>query len=158
MPGGNKEAWPHIKTIFQGIAAKVGTGDPNCDWVGDKGAGCFVKMVHNGMENGDMQWICESYHLMKYVLGRELNEMSQAFGDWNKAMLDSFLIEITVNILRFQDSDSIHPLPKSGTVRGRMACGNGLPSQPWSMVCHHPCWTISLCAMLVISEGQEISS
>lgn len=82
MPGGNKEAWPHIKTIFQAIAAKVGTGEPCCDWVGDEGAGHFVKMVHNGIEYGDMQLICEAYHLMKDVLGMRHEEMAQVSECW----------------------------------------------------------------------------
>ncbi|PNJ48189.1 PGD isoform 7, partial [Pongo abelii] len=123
MPGGNKEAWPHIKTIFQGIAAKVGTGEPCCDWVGDEGAGHFVKMVHNGIEYGDMQLICEAYHLMKDVLGMAQDEMAQAFEDWNKTELDSFLIEITANILKFQDTDGKHLLPKIRDSAGQKGTG-----------------------------------
>uniref|UniRef100_A0A2K6S9M7 6-phosphogluconate dehydrogenase, decarboxylating n=1 Tax=Saimiri boliviensis boliviensis TaxID=39432 RepID=A0A2K6S9M7_SAIBB len=123
MPGGNKEAWPHIKTIFQGIAAKVGTGEPCCDWVGEEGAGHFVKMVHNGIEYGDMQLICEAYHLMKDVLGMAQDEMAQAFEDWNKTELDSFLIEITANILKFQDADGKHLLPKIRDSAGQKGTG-----------------------------------
>ncbi|XP_058408847.1 6-phosphogluconate dehydrogenase, decarboxylating isoform X1 [Diceros bicornis minor] len=123
MPGGNKEAWPHIKTIFQGIAAKVGTGEPCCDWVGSEGAGHFVKMVHNGIEYGDMQLICEAYHLMKDVLGMEHNEMAKAFEEWNKTELDSFLIEITANILKFQDTDGKYLLPKIRDSAGQKGTG-----------------------------------
>ncbi|XP_043855150.1 6-phosphogluconate dehydrogenase, decarboxylating [Dromiciops gliroides] len=123
MPGGNKEAWPHIKTIFQSIAAKVGTGEPCCDWVGDEGAGHFVKMVHNGIEYGDMQLICEAYHLMKDVLGMEHDEMAKVFEEWNKTELDSFLIEITANILKFHDTDGQHLLPKIRDSAGQKGTG-----------------------------------
>ncbi|XP_039279176.1 6-phosphogluconate dehydrogenase, decarboxylating [Nilaparvata lugens] len=104
MPGGNPDAWPHIKPIFQGIAAKAG-GEPCCDWVGNGGAGHFVKMVHNGIEYGDMQLICEAYDLMKSALNMTPDEMSKVFEEWNKGELDSFLIEITTNILKFKDTD-----------------------------------------------------
>ncbi|TWW56530.1 6-phosphogluconate dehydrogenase, decarboxylating [Takifugu flavidus] len=123
MPGGHKEAWPHIKDIFQSIAAKVGTGEPCCDWVGDEGAGHFVKMVHNGIEYGDMQLICEAYHLMKDVLEMNHDEMAQAFDDWNKTELDSFLIEITANILKYRDSDNTHLLPKIRDSAGQKGTG-----------------------------------
>ncbi|XP_029994223.1 6-phosphogluconate dehydrogenase, decarboxylating [Sphaeramia orbicularis] len=123
MPGGHKEAWPHIKDIFQSIAAKVGTGEPCCDWVGDEGAGHFVKMVHNGIEYGDMQLICEAYHLMKDVLGMEHDEMAQAFDSWNKTELDSFLIEITANILKYRDTDGTHLLPKIRDSAGQKGTG-----------------------------------
>ena len=105
MPGGNKEAWPHVKDIFQGIAAKVEDGTPCCDWVGDFGAGHYVKMVHNGIEYGDMQLICEAYQLMKDGLGMTAAEMQEVFTAWNKTELDSFLIEITSHILAFKDTD-----------------------------------------------------
>uniref|UniRef100_A0A673NQX0 6-phosphogluconate dehydrogenase, decarboxylating n=1 Tax=Sinocyclocheilus rhinocerous TaxID=307959 RepID=A0A673NQX0_9TELE len=123
MPGGHKDAWPHIKDIFQSIAAKVGTGEPCCDWVGDEGAGHFVKMVHNGIEYGDMQLICEAYHLMKDVLCMDHNEMAQAFDQWNKTELDSFLIEITANILKFKDADGTHLLPKIRDSAGQKGTG-----------------------------------
>ncbi|XP_071763510.1 6-phosphogluconate dehydrogenase, decarboxylating [Centroberyx gerrardi] len=122
MPGGHKEAWPHIKDIFQGISAKVGT-EPCCDWVGDEGAGHFVKMVHNGIEYGDMQLICEAYHLMKDVLGMDHDEMAEAFSNWNKTDLDSFLIEITANILKYRDSDGTHLLPKIRDSAGQKGTG-----------------------------------
>uniref|UniRef100_A0A6B2E5T1 6-phosphogluconate dehydrogenase, decarboxylating n=1 Tax=Phlebotomus kandelakii TaxID=1109342 RepID=A0A6B2E5T1_9DIPT len=101
MPGGHEKAWPAIKDIFQAICAKAG-GEPCCDWVGDGGAGHFVKMVHNGIEYGDMQLICEAYDLMK-ALGMSQKEMAEAFDEWNRSELDSFLIEITRDILNFQD-------------------------------------------------------
>uniref|UniRef100_A0A8B9S793 6-phosphogluconate dehydrogenase, decarboxylating n=1 Tax=Apteryx owenii TaxID=8824 RepID=A0A8B9S793_APTOW len=123
MPGGAKEAWPHIKTIFQSIAAKVGSGEPCCDWVGDEGAGHFVKMVHNGIEYGDMQLICEAYHLMKDVVGMDHDEMSKVFQEWNKTELDSFLIEITANILKFRDTDGKYLLPKIKDSAGQKGTG-----------------------------------
>lgn len=103
MPGGNKEAWPYIKSIFQSIAAKT-DNQPCCDWVGSDGAGHFVKMVHNGIEYGDMQLIGEVYHLL-LTLGFSQDEMADIFEEWNKGELDSFLIEITRDILRYKDSD-----------------------------------------------------
>ncbi len=93
MPGGSPAAWPHVKDIFQGIAAKVADGTPCCDWVGEGGAGHYVKMVHNGIEYGDMQLICEAYQLMKDGLGMTPDEMSAVFAEWNKGELDSYLIE-----------------------------------------------------------------
>ena len=105
MPGGSNEAWPHVKSIFQSISAKVEDGSPCCDWVGEDGAGHFVKMVHNGIEYGDMQLICEAYHLMKDLLGMSADEMHEVFKEWNEGELDSYLIEITRDILAFKDED-----------------------------------------------------
>jgi len=105
MPGGSPAAWPHVKHIFQSVAAKVEDGTPCCDWVGENGAGHYVKMVHNGIEYGDMQVICEAYQLMKDGLGMSADEMHKVFAEWNKGDLDSFLIEITANILAFKDTD-----------------------------------------------------
>jgi 6-phosphogluconate dehydrogenase len=105
MPGGSKAAWPHVKPIFQAIAAKVEDGTPCCDWVGDDGAGHFVKMVHNGIEYGDMQLISESYQIMKELLGMSADEMHEVFKVWNTGELDSYLIEITRDILAFKDAD-----------------------------------------------------
>lgn len=105
MPGGSKAAWPLVKDIFQGIAAKVADGTPCCDWVGEDGAGHFVKMVHNGIEYGDMQLICEAYHIMKDVLGMSAGEMHEVFKAWNDGELDSYLIEITRDILGYTDED-----------------------------------------------------
>jgi len=105
MPGGSPAAWPFVKPIFQGICAKVEDGTPCCDWVGDNGAGHFVKMVHNGIEYGDMQLICEAYQLMKDYLGMSADEMHEVFKEWNEGELDSYLIEITRDILAFKDTD-----------------------------------------------------
>ena len=105
MPGGSKEAWPAVKPIFQGIAAKVADGTPCCDWVGTGGAGHFVKMVHNGIEYGDMQLINEIYHIMKNVLGMSADEMHEVFKAWNEGELDSYLIEITRDILAYKEAD-----------------------------------------------------
>lgn len=104
MPGGHSDAWPHLKPIFQAIAAKTDAGEPCCDWVGDGGAGHFVKMVHNGIEYGDMQLICEAYHFMQNALGMDNASMSETFAQWNKGDLDSYLIEITSEILGFQEN------------------------------------------------------
>lgn len=104
MPGGSKKAWEKIKPIFQGISAKVEDA-PCCQWVGNDGAGHFVKMVHNGIEYGDMQLICEVYHLMKDLLGMSADEMHLVFKEWNEGPLDSYLIEITRDILGFKDKD-----------------------------------------------------
>ena len=105
MPGGSPKAWESVKPILQAICAKVEDGTPCCDWVGENGAGHFVKMVHNGIEYGDMQLICESYHLMKSLLGLSDDEMHEVFTEWNKGELDSYLIEITRDILGYKDED-----------------------------------------------------
>lgn len=105
MPGGSPAAWPHVKQIFQSICAKVADGSPCCDWVGENGAGHFVKMVHNGIEYGDMQLICESYQLMRDLLGMSADEMHEVFKEWNQGELDSYLIEITRDILAVKDED-----------------------------------------------------
>ena len=105
MPGGSAKAWPHVKEIFQAISAKVEDGTPCCDWVGDDGAGHFVKMVHNGIEYGDMQLISEAYNLMKNLLGMSADEMYEVFKEWNEGELDSYLIEITRDILGYRDED-----------------------------------------------------
>jgi 6-phosphogluconate dehydrogenase len=105
MPGGNPAAWPHVKEIFQAIAAKVEDGTPCCDWVGEDGAGHFVKMVHNGIEYGDMQLICEAYDLLQRGLGLSADELHEVFAEWNKGELDSYLIEITRDIFGKKDED-----------------------------------------------------
>ena len=110
MPGGSPEAWEHVKPIFQGIAARTDDGEPCCDWVGQGGAGHFVKMVHNGIEYGDMQLICEVYQLMKDGLGMSNEEMHEVFAEWNKGELDSYLIEITRDILGYKDEDGNYVL------------------------------------------------
>src|SRR5436190_11618143 len=105
MPGGSPAAWPHVKAIFQGVSAKVENGVPCCDWVGEGGAGHYVKMVHNGIEYGDMQLICEAYQLLRDGLGMTADEMHEVFAEWNKGILDSYLIEITRDILAFKEPD-----------------------------------------------------
>jgi 6-phosphogluconate dehydrogenase len=105
MPGGNPAAWPHVKEIFQAIAAKVEDGTPCCDWVGENGAGHFVKMVHNGIEYGDMQLICEAYDLLQRGLGLSADELHEVFAEWNKGELDSYLIEISRDIFAKKDED-----------------------------------------------------
>jgi 6-phosphogluconate dehydrogenase len=104
MPGGSPAAWPHVKPIFQAIAAKVADGTPCCDWVGSDGAGHFVKMVHNGIEYGDMQLICECYQIMTEGLGMSNKEMYKVFKEWNEGELSSYLIEITRDILNYKDA------------------------------------------------------
>ncbi len=103
MPGGSPAAWEAVKPIFQGISAKVDDGTPCCDWVGEDGAGHFVKMVHNGIEYGDMQLICEAYQIMKELLGMTPDEMHDVFAEWNKTELDSYLVEITRDILGYKE-------------------------------------------------------
>jgi 6-phosphogluconate dehydrogenase len=122
MPGGAVEAWPAIKDIFQGISAKV-DGAPCCEWVGGDGAGHFVKMVHNGIEYGDMQLICEAYQLMKDALGMSHDEMSETFKKWNETELESFLIEITTNILKFKDDDGLALVTKINDSAGQKGTG-----------------------------------
>ena len=125
MPGGSPAAWPHVKPIFQAIAAKVGeNGDiPCCDWVGSDGAGHFVKMVHNGIEYGDMQLICEAYFLMKEYLGLGANEMHEVFRDWNAGVLDSYLVEITRDILAYKDEDGSPIVEKILDTAGQKGTG-----------------------------------
>lgn len=110
MPGGHPQAWPSIKPILQAIAAKVDNGLPCCEWIGPDGSGHFVKMVHNGIEYGDMQLISEAYHIMSQALGMSPYEMSQVFKDWNAGVLDSYLIEITADILRKVDKETGLPI------------------------------------------------
>src|SRR5664279_4065325 len=112
MPGGSPAAWPHVKDIFQKIAAKVEDGTPCCDWVGENGAGHYVKMVHNGIEYGDMQLICEAYQLLKDGLGLSADELHEVFEEWNKGELDSFLIQIKGEILAKKDDDGLPMIDK----------------------------------------------
>lgn len=123
MPGGSPEAWPHVKPIFQAIAAKVDNGVPCCDWVGENGAGHFVKMVHNGIEYGDMQLICEAYNLMKNLLGMSYDEMYDTFCEWNDGELNSYLIEITRDIMAFKDEDGIPVVEKILDTAGQKGTG-----------------------------------
>ena len=123
MPGGNPQAWPHVKDIFQSIAAKVEDGTPCCDWVGEDGAGHYVKMVHNGIEYGDMQLICEAYHLLEQGLKLSASELHDVFEDWNKGELDSFLIEITSQIFTKNDEDGSPLIGKILDTAGQKGTG-----------------------------------
>jgi 6-phosphogluconate dehydrogenase len=123
MPGGNIEAWPFVKDIFQGIAAKVEDGTPCCDWVGEDGAGHYVKMVHNGIEYGDMQLICEAYQLLKDGLGLGADELHDVLAEWNKGELDSFLIEITAEIFTKKDEDGKPLIDKILDAAGQKGTG-----------------------------------
>jgi len=123
MPGGNPEGWPRIKPIFQAIAAKVDNGEPCCDWVGEGGAGHYVKMVHNGIEYGDMQLICEAYNLLKTALGLTAAQLAEVFAQWNKGELDSYLIEITSLIFKHKDQDGVPLVDKILDVAGQKGTG-----------------------------------
>lgn len=122
MPGGNPEAWPHLKPIFQSIAAKT-DGEPCCDWVGNAGAGHFVKMVHNGIEYGDMQLIAEAYDLLLEGVGLNYDQMAEVMEEWNQGELDSFLIEITAKILKFKDEKGEPILPQIRDCAGQKGTG-----------------------------------
>src|ERR1041385_8949748 len=123
MPGDSPAAWPHVKEIFQSIAAKVEDGSPCCDWVGENGAGHYVKMVHNGIEYGDMQLICEAYHLLKSALGLSPAELHDVFAEWNRGELDSFLIEITADIFNKMDDDGQLMIDKILDTAGQKGTG-----------------------------------
>jgi 6-phosphogluconate dehydrogenase len=136
MPGGNPEAWPLVKDIFQAICAKTPKGEPCCEWVGEDGAGHYVKMIHNGIEYGDMQLICEAYQLMKDGLGLSNDEMHNIFSEWNKGDLDSYLIQITRDIMAYKDTDGSALVEKildtagqkgTGKWTGISALDNGIP-------------------------------
>ncbi|WP_294081820.1 decarboxylating NADP(+)-dependent phosphogluconate dehydrogenase [Proteiniphilum sp. UBA5384] len=123
MPGGSPEAWPYVKEIFQAVAAKVGVGIPCCDWVGENGAGHFVKMVHNGIEYGDMQIINEAYHLMKELLDIDAFGQHEVFKKWNSGVLDSYLIEITADIMAYKDDDGSPLVEKILDTAGQKGTG-----------------------------------
>lgn len=123
MPGGSVLAWPLVKDILQGISAKLDDGTPCCEWMGSGGAGHFVKMVHNGIEYGDMQLISEAYALLKHRKGLDTDALTVVFDEWNEGELDSFLIEITANILRFRESDGAPLLDKIRDVAGQKGTG-----------------------------------
>lgn len=124
MPGGNPEAWPALKPIFQAISAKAEEdGLPCCDWIGEGGAGHYVKMVHNGIEYGDMQLICEAFHLLTSLLGLDARELAQIFTEWNKGQLKSYLIEITSAILGYRDQDGHPMIDKILDVAGQKGTG-----------------------------------
>jgi 6-phosphogluconate dehydrogenase len=123
MPGGSPKAWPHVKEIFQAVSAKVEGGAPCCDWVGEQGAGHYVKMVHNGIEYGDMQLICEAYNIMKNGLGLSAQEMHEVLAEWNKGDLDSYLIEISRDILAKKDDDGSPLVDKILDTAGQKGTG-----------------------------------
>jgi len=123
MPGGSPAAWPHVKDIFQAISAKVDHDVPCCDWVGENGAGHYVKMIHNGIEYGDMQLICEAYHLMKTGLGLTADELHQVFAQWQEGELNSYLVEITRDILAFKDTDGLPLVDKILDTAGQKGTG-----------------------------------
>jgi len=123
MPGGNAAAWPHVKEIFQAISAKVEDGTPCCDWVGEDGAGHYVKMVHNGIEYGDIQLICEAYQLLKDGLGLSADEFAEVFKEWNKGELDSYLIEISATIFAKKDDDGTPIVDKILDTAGQKGTG-----------------------------------
>ena len=127
MPGGSPAAWEHVRPIFQAICAKVEDGSPCCDWVGENGAGHFVKMVHNGIEYGDMQLICEAYQLMRDCFGMTSEEMSEVFAAWNRTELDSYLIEITADILRHRENGEI-------TVEKILDCAGQKGTGKWTSI------------------------
>jgi len=141
MPGGSRDAWEHLKPIFQSIAAKVEDGSPCCDYVGEAGSGHFVKMVHNGIEYGDMQLISEAYFLMKSYLGMSNEDCGNCFDEWNKGDLDSYLIEITRDIFRKKDEKGDYVLDyildaagQKGT--GKWTCMNGIElGSPVTLIC-----------------------
>ncbi len=122
MPGGNPLAWPRVKPVLQAISAKA-DGEACCDWVGEEGAGHYVKMVHNGIEYGDMQLIAEAYHLMKEGLGMDCDAMSLCFKEWNNGPLDSYLIEITGEILAYKDEDGLPLIDKIRDTAGQKGTG-----------------------------------
>lgn len=123
MPGGNPDAWPHVKEILQAIAAKADTGEPCCDWVGDEGAGHYVKMVHNGIEYGDMQIICEAYQLLHQGFGLTAEELHDVFAKWNEGVLSSYLIEIASHVFSHVDEDGQPLVDKILDVAGQKGTG-----------------------------------
>jgi len=123
MPGGSPAAWPHVQPVFQAVSAKVEDGSPCCEWVGENGAGHFVKMVHNGIEYGDMQLICEAYQLMKDGLGLDHDRMHEVFAEWNEGELDSYLIEITRDILGYRDEEGDPVVEKILDTAGQKGTG-----------------------------------
>ena len=139
MPGGSPDAWPHVKEVFQSICAKTDDGDACCDWVGENGAGHFVKMIHNGIEYGDMQMICETYQLMKQGLGMSNDEMHRVFAEWNEGELNSYLIEITRDILAYKDEEGNYVLDLILDTAGQKGTGK---------------WTV----IAALDEGQPLTA
>ena len=128
MPGGSESAWPEVKPILQSIAAKASDGTPCCQWIGPAGSGHFVKMIHNGIEYGDMQLIAEAYWVMKNLLGLDNGQMAEIFADWNEGKLRSYLIEITANILRHKDKSGGYLIDKILDTAGQKGTGK------WSVI------------------------
>lgn len=128
MPGGSEKGWPFIKTIFQSIAAKAGDGTPCCEWVGGGGAGHFVKMVHNGIEYGDMQLITEAYSVMKRMVNLNNDEIGERFAEWNRGKLQSYLIEITSKIMRYKNEEGESLVDKILDTAGQKGTGK------WSVI------------------------
>src|SRR5262249_44027202 len=122
MPGGNSQAWPHLKAILQSIAAKA-NNEPCCDWVGEGGAGHYVKMVHNGIEDGDMQLICEAYDLLKQISVLDADQLHKLFATWNEGELESYLIEITKDIFAKRDAHGTPLLDTILDVAGQKGTG-----------------------------------
>ena len=149
MPGGEKSAWPLIKPIFQSIAAKTDSGEACCDWVGEGGAGHYVKMVHNGIEYGDMQLITEAYQLMKVGLGMSAGEMHDVFARWNKGELDSYLIEITRDIMARNDEDGTPLVEKILDTAGQKGTGKWTGVSALELgIPRHPHWGSRVCPVL----------
>ena len=155
MPGGNPAAWPHVKDIFQAIAAKVEDGTPCCDWVGEDGAGHYVKMVHNGIEYGDMQLICEAYDLLQRGLDLSADELHDIFADWNKGELDSYLIEISSHIFAKKDEDGQPIVDKILDTAGQKGTGK------WTVFSaldlgqpRHAHRRVGLCALPLGAQGR----
>ncbi len=128
MPGGSAKAWPEVKPILQSIAAKAEDGTPCCDWVGPAGSGHFVKMIHNGIEYGDMQLISEAYWLMKHLLNKPNEEMAATFAQWNEGKLKSYLVEITSNILKYKDEKGAYVIDQILDTAGQKGTGK------WSVI------------------------
>lgn len=155
MPGGSTAAWEHVKPIFQGIAAKVDDGAPCCDWVGEEGAGHFVKMVHNGIEYGDMQLICEVYDVMRNILGMTAAEMHSVFEEWSEGELKSYLIEITRDILAVQDEDGLPLLDKILDKAGQKGTGKWAAITSLNLGVPLPLITESVFARMLSSMKDE---
>ena len=155
MPGGDPAAWPEVKPIFQAIAAKVDDGTPCCDWVGKEGAGHYVKMVHNGIEYGDIQLICEAYHLMKDLCGLDAPGLHEVFARWNTGALDSYLIEITRDIFGFKDERNRpadgRPDPRQGRPEGHRQVDRDLGARPGNPP--HPDRRVGLRPLPLSPEG-----
>ena len=155
MPGGSRAAWPYIKPIFQAIAAKVDDGVPCCDWIGDGGSGHFVKMVHNGIEYGDMQLICEAYDVMRNVLGMSATQMHAVFSQWSEGELKSYLIEITRDILATKDDDGLPLVDKILDKAGQKGTGKWTVNVALDLAVPLPLVTESVFARLLSSMKEE---